>query len=48
MLKKYIAIIDTNKEPFVDCSLSEFLSENDIVDFYEVEIEKTELETYEN
>lgn len=48
MLKKYIIVADTEKEPFVDCSLSQFLQNCDIVDFYEIEMNKDELRTYEN
>ena len=48
MLKKYIIIVDTDKEPFVDCSLKKFLDTVDIIDIEKGKMTKEELEEYED
>lgn len=47
MIKKYVLIVDTEKEPFVDCSLTEFFDSVEILEFEEREITKDELNEIE-
>ena len=48
MIKKYVLIVDTEKEPFVDCSLTEFFDTVDILDFQEGELTKEERDEIES
>ena len=47
MIKKYTMIVDTDKEPFIDCSLREFLLNAEIIDFEETELSKEERKEFE-
>lgn len=47
MIKKFELIVDTDKQPFVDCSLKEFFDTCDVIDIEEVELTKEEREEIE-
>lgn len=48
MLKKYVIVTDSDKEPMVDCSLDQFLQDCIVIDFYEVEMDRDDLEAYKD
>ena len=48
MIRKYVMIVDTDKQPFIDCSLKVFFQNAEYISFEEEELTKDDEDLLED